>query len=46
MNQFMVTAIKMANFIPASTLNHRELVALLKEVECQFDEIIHHANVR
>jgi hypothetical protein len=42
----MDTIINTANLIPASSFNHREFVALLREIEGENSEIIYHTNVR
>jgi hypothetical protein len=37
---------KYGDFIRASALNRREFVTLLKEVENEYGETVHHSNVR
>jgi hypothetical protein len=41
----LYTVINTVNFIRASALTHRQLVALLTEVENEYDEIIYPTNV-
>jgi hypothetical protein len=46
MTHVTVTVVKTVNFIRASALNHRDIVALLGEIESEHGEIIYQTNVR
>jgi hypothetical protein len=42
----METLIKTVPFIRANALNHREFVALLGQVENEYNKMIYHSNLR